>query len=123
MQKIAMINKKTIILVLIISFFSCTNNSEDDLIEKNDTINIITYNTNVKNIIDNNCLNCHGNTNPNAGLSLTNYSQVKQAVLNNGLIDRISRPIGDPQLMPQTGKLPQQTIDIIVKWNTDGLLE
>lgn len=118
-----MINKKTIILVLIISFFSCTNNSEDDLIEKNDTINIITYNTNVKNIIDNNCLNCHGNTNPNAGLSLTNYSQVKQAVLNNGLIDRISRPIGDPQLMPQTGKLPQQTIDIIVKWNTDGLLE
>ena len=118
-----MIYRKITLIALIISFFSCTNHSEDDLIIKADISSDVTYTSNVKSIIDNNCLNCHGSTNPNAGLSLTNYDQVKQAVLNSGLIDRISRPAGDPQLMPQTGKLPQQTIDIIIKWNTDGLLE
>lgn len=122
MQKTNMKLKKTALIVFIISFFSCTNNSEDDLIIKSELSNI-TYNGKVKSIIDSNCISCHGDLNPSAGLTLTNYNLVKQAVTNKGLIDRISRSAGDPQLMPQSGKLPQQTIDLIIKWNADGLIE
>lgn len=103
--------------------FSCSTNSEDDLILPIENTEIVKYNQNIKPIMDSNCIGCHGNSNPNAGLSLTNFNQVRQAVLNNGLIDRISRQSGDPQLMPTGGRMPQQTIDLVVKWQTDGLME
>lgn len=41
----------------------------------------------------------------------------------DGLISRISLNSGDPGAMPPAGKLPQSTIDLIVKWKTDGLKE
>ncbi|MBF4519354.1 hypothetical protein D3C87_2000470 [compost metagenome] len=57
-------------------------------------------------------------------MSLVTYEQVKNAVLNRGLLTRISLENGDSSLMPQGGpRLPQATIDIINKWNQDGLLE
>jgi mono/diheme cytochrome c family protein len=116
--------KYSIILLILLSF-SCTNNSEDDLIIVSDNPSFVTYNLNVKSIIDNNCISCHGTNPVNGGqLSLTNYNQVKNAVLNNELLDRVSRTVGESGLMPSGGpRLPQQTIDVIAKWNTDGLLE
>ena len=49
---------------------------------------------------------------------------VKDAVINKGLLDRISRPEGASGLMPNGGpRLPQATIDLIVQWDADGLLE
>lgn len=113
----------TLVVLLAIGSYSCTNNSEDDLIIPNNDVALARYTENIKPIIDNNCVSCHGTTNPNAGLSLTNYIQVRQAVLNNGLINRISRTSGDPQLMPTTGRMPQQTIDLVSQWQADGLLE
>jgi hypothetical protein len=68
---------------------------------------------------------CHGTT-PSAGAqtSLVTYNQVKTSVLNNGLLDRISRVQGASGMMPYQGtRLPQNTIDLIIDWNTDGLLE
>lgn len=120
--------KTKIPLVLLASFIisSCSNNSEDDLILK-DVPNdgATTYLTKVKTIIDNNCISCHGATPTNgAPNSLTTYAEVKDAVLNSGLIDRISRTNGAPGLMPLGGpRMPQQTIDIVIDWNNDGLLE
>lgn len=113
----------TLALIIAIGSYSCSNNSEDDLIIPNNNVALARYTENIKPIMDNNCVSCHGTTNPNAGLSLTNYIQVRQAVLNNGLINRISRTSGDPQLMPTTGRMPQQTIDLVSQWQADGLLE
>lgn len=117
---------KIIASILLFNFFtSCSNNSEDDLIKIEQTTDAVTYNKNIKTIIDNNCVFCHGTVPSNgAPMSLTTYNQVKEAVLNRGLIDRISRPNGDPALMPSGGpRMPQQTIDLVIKWNTDGLIE
>jgi hypothetical protein len=113
-------------LFLILFFFicGCSNNSEDDL-----TIPVTNsttkYTQNIKPIIDNNCVACHGAI-PSAGAqtSLVTYNQVKESVLNYGLIDRISRSQGASGLMPYQGtRLPQATIDLIADWNIDGLLE
>ncbi|VXB02020.1 conserved exported hypothetical protein [Flavobacterium sp. 9AF] len=118
--------KKTILTLTILTTLlaSCTNDSEADLVDVPNE-NTVTYTNYVKNVIDSNCLFCHGATPSNgAPMSLTTYSLVKDAVLNRGLLDRISRPQGSSGMMPNGGtRLPQTTIDAITKWQTDGLLE
>jgi mono/diheme cytochrome c family protein len=116
--------KQLFIFILLIPFYSCTSDSISDLSDET-SIAVSTYNNNVKVIIANSCLNCHGATPSNgAPNSLTTYENMKDAVLNRGLLDRISRAEGTPGAMPLGGpRLPQNQINIIEQWNTDGLLE
>ncbi len=102
---------------------SCTNDSTSDLINIEPIPEQVSYAEDVKSIIDNNCIVCHGATPiPGTNLSLINYDQVRDAVLNKGLINRISLQEGNSSLMPQGGpKLPETTINIIKKWQEDGL--
>ncbi|MES2575576.1 MAG: cytochrome c [Bacteroidota bacterium] len=104
---------------------ACTNDNPETLMEDIPIEGTITYNRNVKSIIDNNCIRCHASTPLNgAPMSLVTYNQVKEAIQNRGLLNRISLNNGNSSLMPQGGpRLPQATIDVIVKWQQDGLLE
>ena len=110
--------------LLVLSFTSCTDSSTDDLIDSQ-PIDEITYTSAVKSIIDNNCIQCHGTTPTNgAPMSLTTYENVRDAVLNRGLIDRISRNEGESGAMPLGGpRLPQASINLINQWNSEGLAE
>ncbi len=119
---------KRIILLLIFNlaiFSSCTNVSEDDLIVKTPQPVLTTFNDDVKVIIDNNCIVCHSNPPVNgAPVAFTTFSNVKNAVMNSNLINRISSQAGEAGAMPFGGpRLPQNLIDIIIKWEADGLLE
>ena len=108
------------------SLISCSNSSENDLIDEPlPEAEIVTYNTHVKTIIDNNCISCHSNPPTNgAPISLTTYGNVKNAVENSNLIGRISAQVGETGAMPFGGpRLPQSLIDIIIQWEADGLLE
>lgn len=114
--------------LLIIAFAglasACTNESTSDLID--DTIiDEVTYTNTVKTIIDNNCISCHAATPVNgAPMSLVSYSDVKNAVLNRGLLSRISRAQGEAGMMPSGGiRLPQTTIDKITTWANTGFQE
>ena len=99
----------------------CTNESSSDLVA-NPVLNDITYLSNIKSIIDNNCTSCHATAPINgAPMPLTTFNEVKDAVLNRGLINRISRPQGESGLMPTGARLPQTTIDIILQWQQEGL--
>lgn len=116
--------KKIFILILFCTMIlSCTNVSEDDLIDVSPIPDLVTYVDDVKTIIDSNCISCHSNPPINgATIPLVTYTQVKSAVQNNNLIGRINGSPGP--LMPQGGpKLPQNIIDIIMQWQVDGLLE
>ncbi|MFP4844716.1 hypothetical protein [Winogradskyella sp. PE311] len=117
--------KKNIIPVLLLLLaFSCSNNSEDDLTEDISIEDTVTYLVNIKPIIDNNCIICHNNPPVNgAPNALTDFNSVKDAVQNRNLIGRISTndlssvmPLGGP-------RLPQNLIDLIMQWETDGLIE
>ena len=111
-------------LIFIILAFNCSNVSEEDLIDSTPIPTTVTYLDDVKSIIDNNCISCHSDPPINgAPISLVTFENVKNAIENNGLISRISSndlsflmPFGGP-------RLPQNTIDIITQWETDGLLE
>lgn len=121
--------KKTLIKISCYGFFilimtSCTTDSLSDLTTVEE-VEMITYSENIKSIIDNNCIACHASTPVNgAPMSLTTYENVKEAVLDRGLLDRISRAEGTPGAMPFGGpRLPQNDINTIIQWNTEGLIE
>jgi uncharacterized membrane protein len=104
---------------------ACSNENPDTLMDNSPIATSITYKQNVKSIIDNNCISCHAATPRNgAPMSLVTYDQVKNAILNRGLLNRISLNNGNSLLMPQGGpRLPQATIDVVMQWQQDGLLE
>ncbi len=118
--------KKFILLTFTItSIFTCTNVSEDDLIDVIEPPLVVTYDADIKIIINNNCLNCHISPPINgATIPLLIYDNVKNAVLNSNLINRISSQAGESGAMPFGGpRLPQSLIDLVIKWEADGLLE
>lgn len=108
---------------------SCTTNSFDDLEpiqSMSDSIPSLTVTyQDVRFVFDNVCTACHSNPPQNgAPMSLENFFDAREAVLNRGLLDRISRSEGALGLMPLGGpRLPQTTIDLLIQWNEDGLLE
>lgn len=124
MKKQLLKNSGFIFAILLLA--SCENDSTDDLILTNLTPQTnVTYNQDVASIINSNCTSCHGATPTNgAPMSLTTYEQVKEAVQNRGLLDRISRDQGAPGMMPNGGtRLPQNNINVINQWNIQGLQE
>ena len=118
--------KNSIIIfgLLLTTVFSCSYNSEDDLTEDVVVEDMVTYQDNVKSIIDNNCISCHSSPPVNgAPMGLTTYQQVRNSVENGNLIARIST-MDVASVMPAGGpRLPQNLIDLIIQWETDGFLE
>ncbi|WP_397363121.1 hypothetical protein [Olleya sp. R77988] len=119
--------KKSIYILsfLAITLFSCSNNSEDDLIDPIviDEGEKVTYITDIKPIFENNCIFCHNDPPVNgAPISLTTFQEVSSQA--NSIINRISLQAGEPGIMPFGGpRLPQTSIDLVQQWIDDGLLE
>ncbi|PZD77893.1 hypothetical protein [Mesonia sp. K7] len=110
-------------LLTVCFLFSCTNASEEDLINIENP-EVITYVEHIKPIIDNNCIICHGNPPASgASISLTTYDEVVSAINSNELIDRISRQPGEAGAMPLGGpRLPQHLIDLMIQWEEEGFV-
>jgi len=116
--------KNVLYLLLLISFYNCSYNNEDDLTEAIIIEDYVNYEDNIKDIIDTNCISCHSNPPTNgAPMPLTTYDNVKDAVENRDLIARIGSedfgfgmPFGGP-------RLPQNLIDLVILWEEEGLLE
>jgi len=124
--------KKTILLTILLAVFaSCSDSDTVQDIETPPTTptnptnptTAVTYNKDVKSIIDANCISCHSSGRSAAFRPLTTFAQVKAAVESAGLLNRIQLQNGQQGLMPQGGRMAQANIDLIVKWNTDGLKE
>ena len=111
----------TLNMMLLFIFMSCASGSDDDgeVMNPPPPNNDVTYNANVKSIIDSNCTGCHGNpTTNNAPMSLTTYAEVKSAVETRNLITRIENGT-----MPPVGNLSASQIQAIKDWQAGGFLE
>ncbi|QSB29072.1 cytochrome c [Flavobacterium sp. CLA17] len=124
--------KKLIALTLLMAAFaSCSDSDTYQDIEtppttgtpNPDPVAASSYTKNAKSIIDANCIGCHQSGRSAAFRPLTTYAEVKAAVENGGLLNRIQLQTGQQGIMPQAGRMSQANIDVIVKWNTDGLKE
>jgi len=79
-----------------------------------------TYTINIAPIINGNCLNCHQSPPINsAPMSLTTYTDVKNAVQTRGLIGRVENGS-----MPKNGTpLTTEQIQLIKDWMAGGFIE
>jgi uncharacterized membrane protein len=107
----------------------CTNNTLDDLepMQQDDDdggVEFVVFGD-VQPIFNNNCVICHANPPLNGSIMpLVTFNNVREAVNNRDLLDRISRNQGESGLMPLGGpRLPENSIDLISQWEEDGLLE
>ena len=112
---------KFLFLVATLFFLvSCSSDSEETMMPNNP--GLVTYEGNVKAIINNNCLGCHTDPPVNgAPFALTTYAQVSARA--NQILTAISRQSGANGAMPPSGRMSQATIDIIDQWIQDGTLE
>lgn len=111
------------------AIWSCTNDSEADLVEieqeqgpdGGDTDGI-TYENTVRAIVQGNCVGCHNDPPRNgAPFALVTYQQVSARA--NNILSAMSRQNGAAGAMPPVGRLPQNTIDQIQEWIDNGLPE
>jgi len=80
----------------------------------------ITYQTHISPVISSRCISCHGGNDPQGGLLLQTFNQVRNSTENGTLIQRINDP-ADP--MPTTGLMPASTRALFDEWVNNGYLE
>lgn len=102
---------------------SCDSNTYESIEEPIVTGALVTYDADVRSIINENCTACHSVGGPASFRPLNTYAEVVSAMQNTDLVDRIQRQNGEPGQMPQTGRMPQEKINVILQWSDDGLLE
>ncbi|SKC04607.1 hypothetical protein [Chryseobacterium balustinum] len=111
-------NKIIYIAGLFIFVTSCESRTYEEISDNTPITTVVKYESDLKPIIENNCINCHSST---SFKPFVNYNQVKDNIDN--IINRIQRPSGDPLRMPQGGSLSSNQINLFVKWKADGLIE
>lgn len=115
------INRILVILILAI-MYNCSSSSDEDTTTTTPTDEKVTYDQDIKSIINTNCLGCHSDPPTNeAPFPLVTYNDVK----NNAslILTAISKETGEESAMPPVGRLSQTTIDTVNQWVEDGLLE
>lgn len=86
-----------------------------------DTSNV-TFQMNVKPIIQNNCQGCHSGNNPSAGILLTNYNEINIRVQSGQLLGAIKHELGFANMPDGQPKLNQCLINQIEIWINEGAL-
>ncbi|WP_372946133.1 hypothetical protein [Muriicola sp.] len=112
---------KKVITVLLIGAMvfavgcSKSDNSEGaPMDDPNDDPTALSYQSDIRPIIQGNCLSCHGNPpTQNAPMSLTTLNEVKSAIQNRGLLSRINSTTNP---MPPNGLMPQTARALISEW-------
>ncbi|WP_372973441.1 hypothetical protein [Muriicola sp.] len=94
---------------------SKSDNSEGaPMDDPNDDPTALSYQSDIRPIIQGNCLSCHGNPpTQNAPMSLTTLNEVKSAIQNRGLLSRINSTTNP---MPPNGLMPQTARALISEW-------
>lgn len=78
------------------------------------------FNPDVRNIMQNSCITCHGGAAPSAGIDLNTYQVVRQNTEFGNLKQRMNS-LTSP--MPPSGVLPAEQRAVIDKWIEDGYPE
>ena len=120
--------KITVIYSLMIAVFafslisSCTEGfiPIEDIDSTLPTGDTITYETHISTVMTNNCISCHGGSNPQGNLLLENYNLVRNSAENGTLIQRIN-DVANP--MPPAGLMPASTRALLDEWVQNGYLE
>lgn len=109
-----------LIIVVIAILQSCYSNTVDDISAGTVVTDTISYEGQVRTIIETRCTGCHSPNGRASSAPLNNYQQVTRSI--DRIVDLIQRPAGDPFRMPPNG-MPNTEINTIIEWRNNGLLE
>lgn len=107
------------ILVSPLFYISCTNDNVEELFPI-DSVSNVSYNEDVKPILELNCYACHSGSTPTAGFTLETYEDVVIYVENGKLFGAINHENGYNPMPQSAAKLPDQQIEIIKQWIEEG---
>lgn len=114
-------------LILVQSLQSCYYDNEQFLYGENvcDTTVAVTYNEQIKSIMDLRCASsaCHGGPYPANDVNLTTYSGVRYATESLGLLCSIRHEAGCLPMPKDEEPLSSCDISLIEKWQRDGYPE
>jgi hypothetical protein len=116
--------KKLFSALLILSIvFSCSKNNEQNLGGAN-TCNStnMTFTTDIKPILQNNCFSCHGNGLSQNGINFDTYAGVKAVADNGKLVGAITHAAGFLPMPQSAPKLSDCNINKIKDWVNRGAL-
>ena len=102
--------------MFILSLQGCYYETEEELFGLGCPDRIVTYDASIADLIDYRCTVCHNGNNPEGGLMLTTYEEVKSAALSGDLLERIELPASNSASMPPIGSLDSCDIDLIKTW-------
>ena len=112
--------KKVIVFLMILTMVFVFNSCESVTYGDISVVENPTYTANIGPIVQSTCTNCHsgGDQYPD----LENYAQVKDAAENGALLCVIDNPAECfySDIMPQSGRMPQTTIDMFKLWANQG---
>ncbi len=101
---------------------SCKNTHQEPTpICKTETSSKITYDVDIKPILDKNCLSCHSNQQHSGGVKIEDISDVKFWANSGDLYDQIIPFDGNPPRMPRGYPLTDCETNTIKKWIDSGL--
>ena len=112
--------KKVIVFLVILTTGSIFNSCESSTYGDISVVANPTYTANIGPIVHSTCAGCHyaGKQSPD----LENFAQVKDAIENGDLLCVIDNPsvCFYSSIMPQSGRMPQTTIDMFKLWANQG---
>lgn len=116
---------KSVKYLLFISMLSCKyeKNVSPEPACQAESLTIVSYQTNIKPILVNNCNSCHNNANHSGGVKLENFNDVKFWASSGILYDQIISVNGLIPQMPKGGRLSDCEVKLIQAWINQGTLE
>lgn len=108
------------LFLLIGIFISCTKAVLEESPSQQNVSDTVRYDPDIKSIMTNNCISCHGGLAPSGGFTLSNYDNVREKVEQGSLLSRINN-VSNP--MPPNGLMDELKRQTLQKWKTDGYLE
>ncbi|MEI6140031.1 MAG: hypothetical protein WCP85_12250 [Mariniphaga sp.] len=120
--------KKFLLPVFLLVLFGCYYDSEEALNGKPGVgcdITVTKFSTEVKPILQSNCLSCHSNTaagGNGGGIKLQDYADVKTYADNGKLIGTINHSSGFAAMPKGGGKLTDCNILVVQTWINRGKL-
>lgn len=80
----------------------------------------VSFKNDIEDIFYTSCVSCHSGNTPDGGLSLTTYMEIKNAIQNNVVIQRINHEAGYSPMPPSGIKLDPCKLLQINQWVQDG---
>jgi uncharacterized membrane protein len=93
--------------------FSCKKEEPVDSID----VGEVSYDTDVKSIISDNCTQCHAGSSPSAGMDISTKAGLQSGIETRGLISRINSS-NNP--MPASGLMSTENRAKIAAWQDQG---